>query len=114
MLGHILLSEQASSDLLPATGFGDGPKRLNEYRTAAMNVSLVAIPITAYGKGPATALVGASEWLLTGVRARVNMQAGWAQEHLVARAAAVLFVVLPVGDGTGEWKTVVVPGRIDT
>jgi hypothetical protein len=78
-----------------------------------MNDSLVAIPIAAYGKGPVTALVGASEGLLTGVRVRMNAQAGWARECLVARVAGVLFVVLPIGDGTGEWETVVVPGRID-
>lgn len=65
--------------------------------TATVATSLVALHITAYTEGLATAWTRATEWLFTGVAVRVNAEAGRSGEGLIAGAADIPVMVEWVG-----------------
>jgi hypothetical protein len=59
-----------------------------------VTTTLVTLHVAADRKGLAAAGVCAAEWLLAGVRVRVDAQRGGAGEGLVAGAADISVVVL--------------------
>lgn len=87
-------------------GGGDG--------ASGVAAALVALHVASYAERLTAAGVGAAEWLLASVAVRVDAQAGWSGEGLVASPADIPVVVLLVGCRAGRREVVVVlPGRSD-